>query len=251
MSDSLREDIMRLLDVEPERAEHTLRVSEVFGPTIQGEGPHAGRACYFIRLGGCNLSCDWCDTPYSTGTHGIPLSTVPVKTIREITAKIPTETMVVITGGEPLIHARREAFQSLILDLKAMGCEVHIETNGTTLPEGQAAALIDHFTISPKIGVKMVNHRHNATLADWSNYADRACLKAVWDTDNADEFVQDALILATHAGIPHKNVWVMPEGATTEPLQERWPTLAQAAADAGINASHRLHALAWGDSKGH
>ena len=242
---------MRLLDVEPERAEHTLRVSEVFGPTIQGEGPHAGRACYFIRLGGCNLSCDWCDTPYSTGTHGIPLSTVPVKTIREITAQIPTETMVVITGGEPLIHTRREAFQSLILTLKAMGCEVHIETNGTTLPEGQAAVLIDHFTVSPKIGVRMLKKHHHPTLANWSPYTNRTCLKAVWDTDNADKFVQDTIALANAAGIPKRRVWVMPEGATIKPLQKRWPTLAQTAANHGINASHRLHALAWGDSKGH
>ena len=251
MPDSLREDIIRLLEYERERADHTLRVSEVFGPTIQGEGPHAGRACYFIRLGGCNLSCDWCDTPYSTGTHGIPLSTVPVKTIREITSQIPAEMMVVITGGEPLIHTRREAFQSLILTLKAMGCEVHVETNGITLPEGPAATLIDHFTISPKIGVKMVNNHHNPTLSDWSDYRNRACLKAVWDTEDADQFVRDTLTLAAEAGIPKNRVWIMPEGATIEPLQQRWPTLAQAAADAGINASHRLHALAWGDSKGH
>ena len=43
----------------------TLPLSEVFGPTFQGEGPHAGRRCAFVRLGGCNLSCEWCDTPYT------------------------------------------------------------------------------------------------------------------------------------------------------------------------------------------
>ena len=42
-----------------------LPVSEVFGPTIQGEGPHAGRRVYFVRLGGCNLSCSWCDSAYT------------------------------------------------------------------------------------------------------------------------------------------------------------------------------------------
>lgn len=251
MPENLREDVIRLLEHEPERQKQTIRVSEVFGPTIQGEGPHAGRACHFIRLGGCNLSCDWCDTPYSTGMHGIPLHTVPVRTVGSIVDEIPAGTMVVITGGEPLIHTRRDAFQSLVLTLKAKGCEVHVETNGTLLPQGEAAVLIDHFTVSPKIGVNMVKKNHTPTLANWADYADRAILKTVWDTDNADEFVQHSIQLADQAGIPRGNVWVMPEGATTGQLQQRWPTIAQAAADAGINATHRLHALAWGDSKGH
>lgn len=41
-----------------------LLVSEVFGPTVQGEGKHCGRIAAFVRLGGCNLHCRWCDTPY-------------------------------------------------------------------------------------------------------------------------------------------------------------------------------------------
>src|SRR5260221_13357763 len=52
----------------------TLLVSEVFGPIIQGEGVSIGRPCEFLRLGGCNLSCVWCDTPYTwdwTGKNGV------------------------------------------------------------------------------------------------------------------------------------------------------------------------------------
>ena len=49
----------------------TLVVAEVFGPTVQGEGPSAGRRASFIRLGGCNLHCDWCDTKFT----GTPAST--------------------------------------------------------------------------------------------------------------------------------------------------------------------------------
>lgn len=44
-------------------APHTLPLNSVFGPTYQGEGPHTGTRCHFIRLGQCQLSCTWCDTP--------------------------------------------------------------------------------------------------------------------------------------------------------------------------------------------
>ena len=37
----------------------------MFGPTVQGEGPYAGRVCHFLRLGGCDYRCSWCDTPYA------------------------------------------------------------------------------------------------------------------------------------------------------------------------------------------
>lgn len=234
-------------------ATSTLPVSEVFGPTLQGEGPHAGRPCYFIRTGGCNLSCTWCDTPYSTGTHGIPLSAVPRITPEEVLQQIPDGAMVVVTGGEPGIHYSNPTFQALLQQLANNGCEVHIETNGMILPTPEVDAAVTHFTVSPKLGVPMANKHHTPTLANWEELtADgRAILKAVWDTDDADQFCTNTIKLGEAHGFTRRTIWVMPEGATEEPLQQRWPTLAQAAADAGINATHRLHALAWGDAKGH
>lgn len=233
-----------------------LPVSEVFGPTIQGEGPHMGRPCYFIRTGGCNLSCDWCDTPYSTGQHGIPLSTVPKVTARAVADDVPAGSMVVLTGGEPLMHIKRPAMIALLHALHAKQCEVHVETNGTIVPDPTVGYMIDHYTVSPKIGVQMVNKRHQPTLMDWSLYRDRTIFKVVIDRlDDPDEDVnmrvQRAIMLAETHGIPKSAVWVMPEGATAPELERHWAEVAQAAADAGINASHRLHALAWGDAKGH
>lgn len=249
---SIREVHNNWLEMNPEYLDIPLPVSEVFGPTIQGEGQYAGRACHFIRLGGCNLSCEWCDTPYSTGMHGIPLSTVPKRTPRSIAKALPSNMMIVLTGGEPLMHAKRPAFLALLHLLKAKGCELHIETNGTLKP-GEAAELIDHFTISPKIGVKMMNpkHENRTTPLNWEAYGDKAILKTVWCEGSANDFCRESIELGKNLGIPQKNVWVMPEGATTPELQEKWPTLAQAAADHNINATHRLHALAWGDQKGH
>ncbi|MES9168972.1 7-carboxy-7-deazaguanine synthase QueE, partial [Cutibacterium acnes] len=157
------------LDQHPEANVERLPVSEVFGPTIQGEGPHAGRTCHFIRLGGCNLSCSWCDTPYSTGQHGIPLSTVPRVMVDDVVAQIPHGAMVVLTGGEPLMHARRAGFRALLVRLKNHGCEVHVETNGTIVPH-ELAPLFDHITVSPKLGAPMRNQHHNPTLGQWDTW---------------------------------------------------------------------------------
>ena len=252
----LQEAFIQWCESHPEDLNGTLPVSECFGPTLQGEGPHMGRSCWFIRTGGCNLSCSWCDTPYSTGQHGIPLSTVPKRTARSVAGIIPPGVMVVLTGGEPMMHFRRPAMVALLHALKARGCEIHVETNGSLLPPGVTSGLIDHFTVSPKLGVEMVNRRHDPSLEDWSGYADRTIFK--WVVDRLDEpgadvdaRVGEMITRSAEHGIPPHRVWVMPEGATAPELERHWAEVAQAAADAGINASHRLHALAWGDQKGH
>lgn len=254
--DDLREAYVNWCETHPDDLNSALPVSEVFGPTIQGEGPHMGRPCWFIRTGGCNLSCTWCDTPYSTGQHSIPLSTVPKRTARSVANAIPAGTMVVLTGGEPLMHIKRPAMIALLHALHAKGCEVHMETNGSILPDMSVGYLIDHYTVSPKLGVEMVNPRHNPALQDWTRYADRTIFKFVIDRlDEDDQDVnlraQYALMTAETHGGAKESVWIMPEGATAPELAVHWAEVAQAAADAGINASHRLHALAWGDAKGH
>ena len=247
-----RESCIEWTELNPDRGEDTLPASEVFGPTIQGEGPHAGRPCWFIRLGGCNLSCSWCDTPYSTGQHGIPLATVPRKTVRSIVGAVTPQALVIITGGEPLMHASRPAFEALLIHLRAQGCEIHVETNGTIVPPASVALLIDHYSISPKIGVEMVKRAHRPTLADWAALADRVCFKFVVEGDgDPTGFLTRARDMAVSHGCHPDRVWAMPEGKTAEELATRWRNVAEACAMLGINASHRLHALAWGDSKGH
>ena len=87
----------------------TLVVSEVFGPTLQGEGPSAGQRAGFVRLGRCSLSCSWCDTPYSWDWKrydpAVELRELPVG---EVAASIRAMDvpMVVVTGGEPLLQQR-------------------------------------------------------------------------------------------------------------------------------------------------
>lgn len=91
--------------------------------TIQGEGMNTGRAAYFIRLGGCDVECVWCDVKESWDANKHPLLLVSnlLKKVKESQAKL-----VVITGGEPAMHN----LTALTSVLKDNGYEVAIETSG-------------------------------------------------------------------------------------------------------------------------
>ena len=100
----------------------TLKVVEIF-PTLQGEGPFVGQPSVFVRLGGCNLACDFCDTEFEKFEDMTLDATV--SNILEHSAGI--RDLVVITGGEPL----RQNIAPLCEKLLAAGLRVQIETNGT------------------------------------------------------------------------------------------------------------------------
>lgn len=91
--------------------------------TLQGEGFHQGRAAYFVRLGGCDVGCVWCDVKESWDMNGHPRLSVNeiLEHIRQTPAKL-----VVITGGEPLMHNLDE----LTTALRTSGYETNIETSG-------------------------------------------------------------------------------------------------------------------------
>ncbi|MDX2191083.1 MAG: 7-carboxy-7-deazaguanine synthase QueE [Bacteroidota bacterium] len=91
--------------------------------TIQGEGAYTGHAAYFIRLGGCDVGCHWCDVKDSWTMEGHTQMTVNelVDLVKSTPAKI-----VVITGGEPLMHD----LTALTKKLKEAGLRTHIETSG-------------------------------------------------------------------------------------------------------------------------
>ena len=92
--------------------------------TIQGEGFHQGRAAYFVRLGGCDVGCVWCDVKESWDKDAHPKITTD-----QIVLEIKKHTksgLVVITGGEPLMHQLDE----ITAKLQSEGYETNIETSG-------------------------------------------------------------------------------------------------------------------------
>lgn len=107
--------------------------------TLQGEGMYSGQAAYFIRLGGCDVGCVWCDVKDSWDA-----SKHPVMTVEEITtvASAHPGRIAVITGGEPAMHNLTAICKSLHHE----GFRVHIETSGAHPLSGK----LDFITLSPK-----------------------------------------------------------------------------------------------------
>jgi 7-carboxy-7-deazaguanine synthase len=117
-----------------ENKTRTLPVMEAFY-TLQGEGFHRGRAAYFIRLGGCDVGCVWCDVKESWDANKHPQKTIEEILNEALSAVGSREsgvgdhrpsTIVVITGGEPLMHDCSELTQQL----HQTGFKTHIETSG-------------------------------------------------------------------------------------------------------------------------
>ena len=117
---------------------NSLPVMEAFY-TIQGEGYHQGRAAYFIRLGGCDVGCVWCDVKESWDASKHPMRSVAA--IVDEAKKNPGR-LAVITGGEPLLHQLDE----LTDQLHQAGFETNIETSGSSPLSGHW----DWICLSPK-----------------------------------------------------------------------------------------------------
>ncbi len=107
--------------------------------TLQGEGFHQGKAAYFIRLGGCDVGCVWCDVKESWDAENYPL--VKIEDLLVAVKKTPAN-IVVITGGEPLMHD----LTGLTQQFQSAGCKTHLETSGAYPLTGNW----DWICISPK-----------------------------------------------------------------------------------------------------
>jgi organic radical activating enzyme len=219
---------------------------------VQGEGRSLGRRASFIRLGGCNLSCSWCDTPETWDGGRFDLRQTLTRTpVEEIVARalVGAPGLVVITGGEPLLHQQQQAWDDLLVRLAAARVEIEVETNGTIPPTVHTASKVTSFNVSPKLAhagdpkTKRVNAEALAVLR-WTY---RAIFKFVCAT--ADDVDEVAAFTRDH-DIPKHLVWIMPEGTTHDQLQDRLAVLAEPTIAAGFNLTTRLHVHAWGDEKG-
>jgi 7-carboxy-7-deazaguanine synthase len=107
--------------------------------TLQGEGFHTGQAAYFVRIGGCDVGCHWCDIKESWDALKYP--PVPVDKIIEHAASFPAKALVV-TGGEPLLYN----LDHFCKGLKSKGIRTFLETSGSVPLTG----IWDWICLSPK-----------------------------------------------------------------------------------------------------
>lgn len=257
----------------------SFHVSEMFA-SIQGEGPFTGRPSIFLRLGLCNLSCAWCDTPYTWLFSGARLTKVRAaaaasglasvaadaaalrvhdrsaelrrmpaaavaNAIRDLAA--PATRAVVITGGEPLLHAK--PLQALVPGLLGDGFRLEFETNGTISPGGLPAVDGVHFNVSPKLSnsCQSAAVRINYQVLEELMARPSAVLKFVVASENDLEEVGE---IVRTLGMPADRVFLMPQGKHAGELRERGVWLVDACRERGFQYSHRVHVELWGDVRG-
>jgi 7-cyano-7-deazaguanosine (preQ0) biosynthesis protein QueE len=235
------------------RPERPLVVSEIFGPTVQGEGPNSGVPCMFLRLSNCNLDCHWCDTPYTWNWDVYDKEQEQSYLAwREAFERLykPEVAHIVISGGEPLLQ--QEALKPLVLELVSCGYTVEFETNGTIPPQDWLGDLAE-FSVSPKLP-------HARTTANpirpigMERFAEMAwrsdTVRFKWVCATAED-VQRVRDLTTEWKIPTDATWVMPLGTNPEKVAESLSVISDPAVEAGFHLTSRLHVYLWGGERGH
>lgn len=245
-----------------------LKISQVFGPTIQGEGSAAGRHCLFVRTFDCNLECAWCDTAYTWAVtdekaartrsghryerddpaYGVKLME-PSEVVLRLRSLWDVEnrpTVIVISGGEPMMQQRE--LVPLLEQLRGWGNEVHIETAGTIAPTAEFDTCVTQYNVSPKLahsGNRLSKRYKPRALAALRNTG-RAWFKFVVTADYETDLVEVDRIVA-EVRVPPRRVMVMPEGSdgrTNITIAQR---IVDAALERGYGLSFRTHVLLWND----
>lgn len=227
-------------------------ISEIFH-SLQGEGELAGVPSVFVRTSGCNLRCNWCDTPYASwNPEGRQM------TVEEIVAEVLTHPAkhVVLTGGEPMVAP---GIHELAFQLQESGYHITIETAATVAPRGIACDLA---SLSPKLAHSAPDARLEDTwrkkheelrwqpgvVESWiaaGNYQ----LKFVVGAE-ADLAEIETMIRETGCAVPPSKILLMPEGTTVEALRAKAGWLGELCKARGYRYAPRLHIELYGNRRG-
>jgi 7-carboxy-7-deazaguanine synthase len=223
-----------------------LWVQEVF-PTIQGEGPEAGKSAVFVRLAGCNLRCWFCDTDFESSDWrpDLPALVARIKQERE---QVPQSDLIVLTGGEPL----RQNILPLISALSAEGFYVQIETAGTLWVPGLEYFVRQRIVeivcspktphVHPRIEEQCWHYKYIVSASEARDAVDGLPLASTQQRARNDG--TDALDIRKPLYRPHPGatIWVQPceEYDGTFPNKKRTDANLKLCADLAMRHGYRL-----------
>jgi organic radical activating enzyme len=230
-----------------------------FYPAIQGEGPTCGRPVLFVRLSECNLSCSWCDTPYTwdwTGKNGVKyerseeqrrLSIVDFLIKVNDQLRLHDLERVVLTGGEPMLWQRQLA--KVWYDVKAYWLEV--ETNGTVPIVADFDRFVKQYNVAPKLSNSgdPESKRITRALASYALEArrERAIFKFVV---TCEEDLNEIYALERQFEIPRSQIYLMAEGKTRDEQVAKMQWVTEIALRRKYNVTPRMHVLTYDAKRG-
>lgn len=236
----------------------TFPVAEVFGPTVQGEGPEAGQPAYFVRFGGCDWRCTWCDSLHavepSQVRHAPRLTTAEI--VGQLAGLPEGPALVVLSGGNPALLE----LDHLVTTLHDVGKTVAVETQGSVWREWLRH--VDRLVISPKPPSSgMAGSRQRAQVDSFVHQltggsSEHAVIKVVvfdeadldWAQDLHRRFSRFPLYLSAGTDVG------LDEAQTLHRLRERYRWLCEQVSTrpslSTARALPQLHVVAWGTAKG-
>ncbi len=181
-----------------------MKVVEIIGRTIQGEGKYIGLPMAIVRLYGCDLNCTWCDTKYERNQDFEEMS------VNEIVKNLKLRN-VMVTGGEPVIQ---DEFTMLLGILEGRGHRVHVETNGMRLKKEWASRFNDVvWAISPKLrssGNKINYKKRYEVFTEFLNCSLREAFLKFVITEEVEKDIDEAIKIVDWFGSFWNQVYFQP-----------------------------------------
>ena len=225
-------------------------VNEIFH-SIQGEGLLAGTPSVFIRLAGCPVGCEWCDTKYAWDANDG--EELPIPGIVNKIDQWPCR-YVVITGGEPMVNPQ---LADLASALKERNKHITIETAGIKFVAGLACDLM---SVSPKLSNSGQKIKATPLRQQYSGQADpffsirqlirRYPYQLKFVVDSPDDLPEIQQAIEQIGGVSAEKVMLMPQAKTRNELIAKSPMVAQMCKETGYVFCQRLHILLYDGMRG-
>ena len=230
-------------------------ITEIFH-SLQGEGRLTGTPSVFVRLGGCNLACAFCDSPFASRDPEGELMSVSevLDQVKGMKAANPETRHVVLTGGEPMLD---HDFEILAAALARLGYHITVETNGTIYRRVNCNLM----SISPKLSSSTPPVGEVGALAaehESTRYQPEVINRLTSEYDYQLKFVVDSdadcreveQFLAAHPSVRRDQVLLMSQGTTVAELEKKKEWILHQCEDLKVKYCPRRHIEWFGSRRG-